>query len=206
VAKRKGNKGEKVTVDFTGVTGKSGGSKVPEGDYVAQVNKVTQEYGQQSNKPYLQWELQIVEGKQKGKKLWHKTSLQPQALFNLRNTLEALEMEVPQSALELDLGDLVNSLLGVSVEIEIYQGKEQSRVIDVFPAADISEELSDEDEEEEEEEEAEEEEEEEEDEEDYEDMSLRELKKLCKSRKLEVPAKATKEDLIDVLEEADEEE
>src|SRR5690606_29385003 len=67
------------------------------------------------------------------------TSLQPQALFSLRNTLEALGMEVPQTVVELDLDNLIGLKAAVSVEIEVYQGKEKSRVVEVFPLEDLVE-------------------------------------------------------------------
>jgi len=74
----------------------------------------------------------------------------------------------------------------------------------------VEDDEEDEDEEEvEEDEEDEDEEEVEEDEEEadnYEDLSLKELKELCKEADLEVPKKAKKDDLIELLRENDEEE
>src|SRR5690606_11994980 len=89
--------------------------------------------------PYLKWVLEIIDGKHKGKVLYHNTSLQPQALFSLRNTLEALGMEVPQTVVELDLDNLIGLKAAVSVEIEVYQGKEKSRVVEVFALEDLVE-------------------------------------------------------------------
>ncbi len=209
--KKKKNKGRVISVDFSGTSTRA---RVPEGDYLVKVLEITEEEGQDSGKPYLAWNLEITTGKFAGKRLKHITSLQPQALFNLRNTLEALNVEVPDSVSDIDLDALEGLEMGVGVEVETYQGNKQSKVVDVFPEEELEE--TDEDEEEANEEEAEEEteeeededeedeDEEEEDEEDYENMNKKELKELCKERKIKVPKKATKEDMVELLEEYDE--
>jgi len=122
------------------------------------VTEITEEVGEESGQPYLQWILEVSEGEHQGQSLRHITSLQPQALFNLRNTLEALGEEVADSVMELDLKDFIGGTLGISVAIETYQGRKQSRVTDVFPADEIEEEEEGEEKEEEEEEKEEEEE------------------------------------------------
>lgn len=124
----KKTKGRSVEVDMKGV---EGGGKVPEGEYVVEVSEVTSELSSENN-PYLSWVFKVVDGKQKGKKIWHNTSLQPQALFNLRNVLEALGQEVPDGALKLDLDEVIGLTMGVNVEHETYQGKAKARVVDVF--------------------------------------------------------------------------
>src|SRR5690606_8210092 len=121
-----------LKIDFTNV---EPGGKVPEGDYPVRVKEITLEESSSGNL-YLRWVLEIIDGKHKGKVLYHNTSLQPQALFNLRNTLEALGMEVPQAVVELDLDNLIGLKAAVSVEIEVYQGKEKSRAVEVFPLED----------------------------------------------------------------------
>jgi len=136
MAKKSTSKGKKknvVKVDFTNV---EPGGKVPEGDYPVIVKEVTAEESSNGN-PYLRFVFSVAEGRHKGKQLYHNTSLQPQALFNLRNTLEALGMEVPQSAISLDLDNLVGLTAAVAVELETYQGKERSRVVEVFPLEDL---------------------------------------------------------------------
>jgi len=119
-----------LNVDFTGVT--SGGSyNIPEGDYVAEVTEVEQKLSKQQ-KPFIAFTL-TLRGDQEGKKLFHNCSLQPQALFNLRRTLEALGYEVPNGPMDLDLNELKGLYMGVHVEGEEYQGKVRPRVTDVFP-------------------------------------------------------------------------
>jgi hypothetical protein len=122
-----------LNVDFTGVT--SGGSyNVPEGDYVAEVTEIEQKLSKQQ-KPFIAFTL-TLRGDQEGKKLFHNCSLQPQALFNLRRTLEALGFMVPDGQMDIDLNELKGLYMGVHVEGEEYQGKVRPRVTEVFPLTD----------------------------------------------------------------------
>ncbi len=160
--KRRRSKKNIVKVDFTGV---EAGGRVPEGDYIVKVKEVTVEESQSGN-PYLKWVLEVADGRHSGKKLYHNTSLQPQALFNLRATLEALGMEVPQRALNLDLDTLIGLSCAVSVETENYQGRDRARVVEVFHVEDLIEEYDDEDDDEDDDEEYDDEEYDDEDDED----------------------------------------
>jgi len=197
--KKKG--GRVISVDFSG-TEKGGRRKIPEGDYLCKVKEVTEEVGENSGQPYLRWVLDIQEPeKYKGSPLYHNTSLQPQALFNLRNLLEAMEVEVPESIANLNLDDYEGLELGVGVELEQYEGKDKPNVVDLFPVADF---FSDEEEDDDDEEEDDDDDEEETP--DYEDMTLDELKALCKERDIKVPKKAKADKLISLLEDNDEEE
>lgn len=195
--------GRVISVDFSG-TQEGSFKKVPDGEYLVKVADVTQEEGQNSGQPYLKWVFEIIENpKLNGAKLWHNTSLQPQALFNLRSTLEAMDVPVPDSIVNLNLDDYIGLELAVGVENELYEGKKKPKIVDLFSTADFF----GEDEEEEDEEDEEDEEEEDEDEDlAYEDMTLAELKDLCEEREIEVPKKAKAKKLIALLEEYDEEE
>jgi len=222
MARKKGKgkkKGRVITVNFEGVSA-GGGSRVPEGDYPVTVDKITEEEGKDSKKPYLLWELKITEGKHKGKKLFHRTSLQPQALFNLRATLEAGGVEVPESVQDIDLDSLDGMEFAVGVIREESDDGERSfsKVVDVFPLDELEEgedeeeegedeeEEGEDEEEEDEEEDDEDEEDEDEEEQDYSEMDLSELKELAKERGIKVKKKAKKADLVKALEESDEEE
>lgn len=150
-----------VTVDFEGVEANKGGV-TKEGDYVVEVESVEEKTSESSGQQYLAWEFRVAEGKFKGKKLWHNTSLQPQALFNLRNLLEAMGVEVVDGEMDLNLSDFVGERVGVNVEMEEYQGKDKPRIVGFFSEGETSSDDSDnsdgEDEEEDEEEEDENEE------------------------------------------------
>lgn len=132
-----------VTVDFSDVG--EGYGRVKDGEYMTKVKKVEKRESDSGN-DYLQFTLEITDkGKNKGKLLRHICSLQPQALFNLRNTIEALGMEVPRSKLKLTLAEYIGKTLGVIVENEVYQGRKQSRVVEVYNPEDREDEEDEDD-------------------------------------------------------------
>ena len=166
-----------MTIDFTGV--ESTGLVVPEDDYQVKVIEVEEEEGKKG--AYWNWTLEIADGKFKGKKLYYITSLAPQSLWNLRSTLEALGMEIPDSPVDIDLDELIDMEMGVSVEHEKYKGKTKNRVVDVFNLEESGEEEESEDEEAEDEEEDEEE--------DLDNMSLEELIEYAEENEIKLKEK-----------------
>lgn len=200
MAKNKKAKGNTISVDMTGV--EAGGKRIPEGEYEVEVAAVVaKESGE--GKPYLNWELKIVDGKFKGTKLYHMTSLQPQALFNLRRTLEALGQEVPDGTLQLNLDEVIGLQMGVEVEHEEYNGKTQNRVTEVFSLEDSEESDSDDDSEDNDSED-------DSDEDGFSEMTDEELIEKAKELEVEVPysnkkkKKIDRDALIAALEEASE--
>lgn len=196
---RKGKKSATaVKVDFTGV--ESSGN-VAEGRQALEVVECEVKTSENTGNDYINWKF-----KAKGGTVYHTTSLQPQALWNLRNVLEAMGMEVPEGALELDLSEFPGMELGAEIEHEKYQGKKKPVIIDVFPLNELDEEES--------EEEGEEEEEAEElTADDLLEMDKDDLEELAEEEGIKVPAKHGKtqkklaEFLIDKLGlEAEEEE
>jgi len=135
MARARKSKKNKLKVNFEGVEGRT---LVPEGDYHAKVLEVTQEEGSDSGEPYLAWKLETIDDNKKlnGKNLYYNTSLQPKALWNLRNLLETLGVEIPDDELEIDLDELVDLELMVTVEHEKYEGKNKARIVDFAPVGD----------------------------------------------------------------------
>src|SRR5690606_720182 len=131
---------------------------------------VTPEISARSEKPYLAWKFRTVDGSHR---LYHNTSLQPQALFNLKQVLVALGVEVPSSVMKLNLDKLIGRECYVEVEHELYEGRKRARITDIQSNGAV-EEYGEKEEEEEAEEgkEDEEEEEDEEEDEEYEDDEL----------------------------------
>lgn len=176
----------------------TGGKTLPEGRYQVKVKEVEVKTSHSGNE-FLAFTFEVVEGKHKKAKIFHNCSLQPQALFNLKTVLEALEYDIPEGFFDLDIEELVDLECILEGEHETYEGKKKFRVVDFDTVGES-------DEEEEEEEEDEEEEEEEEDEEDLSELSLKELKAKARELGIKVPKKADKDDLIELIEEALEEE
>lgn len=124
-----------IKIDFTGV--ETGGFDVPDGAYVLAVQVVTQKKGQETGQPYLSWEFKVDEGKYKGRKVWDNTSLQPQALWKLRNMLECMGMDVEDGEFEIDLGEFEGLKVGAEIANEKYQGKDKPRVVGYMPEEDV---------------------------------------------------------------------
>lgn len=121
-----------VKVDFTGV---EASGNHPEGRFLFTVEGVPEiKTSDNSGNDYINWKLKSSMGM-----VWHMTSLAPQALFNLRNVLESLGLEVEQSAMDLDLTELEGLTCGGEVEHEVYGGKKRARLIDIFPESELEE-------------------------------------------------------------------
>lgn len=207
----KGSRGKAkstIKVDLTGVETRK---NLPEGQYMVTLNSASVEKSQNSGNDYIKFEFEVSEGKFRGAKLYHNSSLQPQALFNLKAVLTALGFSIPNKAFELELEDLIGLTCIVEVTHEVYQGENRARITEFINADDEDDDEDDEDYDEDDEDydeddedyDEEDDDEEDDDGEDYTEMSLAELKAECKSRGIRFLKKAKKRDLIDLLEEDD---
>lgn len=122
-----------IEVDMRGI---SSGGICPEGIHRVKVHKITREISERSAKPYLAWEFRTSNGYT----LYHNTSLQPQALFSLKNVLLALGYEVPDAVLRLDLRDLKGREAYVEVMHEVYGGKKRARIVQFLMPDEVEEE------------------------------------------------------------------
>ena len=174
-----------ITVDFSSVEERGG--RVEPGDYVLKVMKIELRKGQSSGNRYVNLTTQIAsEGEAKGSTIYHTCSLQPQALWNLRNTLQAMGKKIPQKSVNISLKSLIGQKFGATLDDDEYEGTTRSKVVDVFKPellkkkAKAEKELDEEEEEEEETDDEDEEEEEEESDEDEEEEEedLEELEEL----------------------------
>jgi hypothetical protein len=130
---------KKVTVDFAGVESGGGSRAIPDGRYVGEVKKVVQKEGESSGKPYLNWLFNTLRPHHKGAGVYHNTSLQPQALFNLKNLLEAMGVDVDDGEMELALEEYVDMEVGYEIVNEEYQGKQKPQIVAFFPPDELEE-------------------------------------------------------------------
>lgn len=171
-----------VNVDFTGV--ESGQKKIPEGTYSVSLDEATIEKSSGGNN-YIKMVFSVVEGKFKGSKLYHNCSLLPQALFNLKQVLQALGLDVPDKAYDLNLREILGLTCEVEVVHEAYEGKTKSVISEfISPEGDEEEELEDL----------------------LGELELSQLKPLAKEVGLRIKKSSTEESLIEELLEADEDE
>lgn len=184
-----------VKVDLSGV--ESSQKAIPEGEYVVSVNDASIESSSKGN-DYIKFEFEVIEGSHKGAKLYHNCSLLPQALFNLKNVLEALGFEIPTKAFDLDLSDLLGLECEVEVGHETYEGKKKARILEFINPEDSDVEEDDD--------EGGDEDEEEDLEAALENLSKKELRALVKEFEVDIESSSDKEDIIEaLLEEVDEE-
>ena len=128
-----GNKGNTISVNMKGV---EAASFIDAGRYIATVESIEKGI---STKGYdkLTWVFNIFnDDMKKLGRIYHTTSLQPQALFSLKNILVNMGVEVPDGQLDLDLNDLIEGSVGVEVDIEEYEGKQKSKIVKFFPLED----------------------------------------------------------------------
>jgi len=177
---------KKIKIDFSGVDKeiRSGGraAHVPEGDYLAKPVNAELRKSEKSGSRYISWRFQVVEPKKfKGKTLYDRTSLKPDALWNLRNLIHAaIGRNIAGKILNFDPEAIYGKVLTITVEDDEYEGKIRSQIVDYQPkkaygAKDEDEEDDDDDDEEEEEDDEEEEEDDEDEDEDLEDVDVEEL-------------------------------
>lgn len=128
----------KVSVDFTGVETGGGGFHIPEGLYPLRVETVKKGISSNDNEQF-EWIFKGTGGKAKGKKFYFYTPLVEQALWKLRETLECLGLDVPDSALEVDLDELEGLEATGSVEDDEYRGKVRSKLVGLVNGEDAEE-------------------------------------------------------------------
>lgn len=163
--KLKKKRSSTISIDFSGVES-GGGRAVPDGNYTLKVKEVTEEESRDGN-PYLKWVYVVTTGSAKGALVYDNTSLQSQSLWRLKSLLECLGVEVPDSAMDFDPSDVVDSELDAEITNETFEGKQKPRLTAFLgeggsaPAATTSKKKASKKVEEEEEESEEEEEEEE---------------------------------------------
>lgn len=188
------------TVNFKGVG--DGFPILDPGNYPVVVKKVEIRKGQESGAEYYNWEFRTKTPRKKAthdKPLWYTTSLQPQALFNLRGLLETLGVDVPEGPYDIVPSELAGlECIGV-VEHEKYEGETRARLVDFLPEdyeedededddVDVDDDLEDDEDEDDDYEEDEDDEDEEEEDEEDED-----LEPLTESEVFEMNAKQLKE-------------
>jgi hypothetical protein len=138
---------------------RGGGSKhIPEGDYLVKIVSADLKSTDEGTK-YFAWKFQVAKGDEKGAPLYNNTSLQPHALFGLRNLIHAVTgKNVAGKAVNFDPETLYGKVIAVTVEDEEYKDKMRSRIVDMRPKEELNIDGDEDDDDEEEEEEEEDEE------------------------------------------------
>ena len=101
---------------------------VPADTYRVRVDKCDVGKAKGSGKDKIHWEFLIAEGEYEGQRLFLDTSLQPQALFKVKQVLEACGFEWDEDGFESS--ELPGSELVVGVELDEYEGKPSNKVVE----------------------------------------------------------------------------
>ncbi len=105
---------------------------VPADTYNVRVDKCKQiAESKASGKPMLHWEFLITEGDFEGQRLFLDTSLQPQAMFKVKQILEACKFEWDEDG--FDDTDLPGAELQVGVELSEWNSKPSNKVVEFMP-------------------------------------------------------------------------
>ena len=191
-------------LDFTNVK-EGGGSfnkkRLPAGDYLAKVTKVetTKPKDKSDKTPMWLFSISVERNGKVIRTFPYYCKLQENQLWKIRNLFAAAGIAIPKKRVKLDPSRVVGKLIGVTLEDDEYEGKEQSTIDAVIPASEVSGTVAaedDEDEETEDEEETEDSDEEDEDEEEelaYSD-SRDGLKAYIKTHDLDVAVKKSMSD------------
>lgn len=131
---------DKVTarvVDFTNVKDSAGFNKkrLPSGDYLGRIIKVVDAESKSDQTPQYLFTVQIVKHSQS--KFPYYCKLQENQLWKLRNLLVAAGLPVPKRRTKIDPTKAVGKLVGVTLEDDEYEGREQSTIEAVFPSSEL---------------------------------------------------------------------
>lgn len=122
---------EILNLDFTGV--ETGFVAMPIGLYRLRIEeKPLVAPSKKSGESQVNFKFAVVEPGFEGRILFHHCSLQQQALWKLRKTLEAFGVETPQGPIQLDLKTLVGREALAQVGQEDYEGKTKNNITDLM--------------------------------------------------------------------------
>lgn len=117
-----------MILDFTGVS--SGFECLPAGIYEGEVKKVELKTNKAGDGQYLNFEWEVTDEEGKAHKVWDIASLKPQALWKLKQVMEAFGMDV-EGSIDLEPEEFVGQQAQLTLEIDQYQGKDKNVVKEV---------------------------------------------------------------------------
>lgn len=126
---RGSNEGNKNIIKIGDLSSVETSTTVPEGRHIVTVDDAEVKESSSGN-PYISF-IFLPES---GGKVFHNSSLQPQALFNLKSVLVSLGFPIPDKAFDLDITELIGLECEVEVTHEKYDGKVRPRITEFYPA------------------------------------------------------------------------
>lgn len=131
------SKASTQVIDFTNVKDGSGFNKkrMPAGDYLARITRVEDSPSKKDNEP--QWLFTIALEDRRTIAYPYYCKLVENQLWKLRNLIQASGISVPKKKIKLDPEKLVGKLIGITLEDDEYEGKEQSVIAAIFEANEV---------------------------------------------------------------------
>lgn len=132
------SKATTAVIDFTNVKEGSGFNKkrMPAGDYLARISRVEDSPSKKDGEP--QWLFTITLENHKSVAYPYYCKLVENQLWKLRNLIQAAGIAVPKKKIKLDPEKLVGKLIGITLEDDEYEGKEQSVIEAIFEASEVA--------------------------------------------------------------------
>jgi len=115
----------RINVNLDDVESGSQFTTLPDGKYLVKIQE-TSKVGKSANGAYIMWIAKVLEGEFEGKLIGWNTSLLPQALWNLKNMLEAISMKWDEDGFELE--DTFGSELFIDVSTRTWNDEPRNQV------------------------------------------------------------------------------
>ena len=136
---KKRKKSRSVTIDLSGIEGRV---LLPEEDYLVTIDEITEKDGTEAT--FLEWKFKTIDDDKKlnDVTVTYNTSLAPQSLWNLRNLLEAIGVDIPDNEFDLELDEITGEEVVITIGHEKYEGRNVMKVTDFYSTDDIPSEES----------------------------------------------------------------
>lgn len=131
---KKRKKSRSVTIDLSGIEGRV---LLPEEDYLVTIDEITEKDGTEAT--FLEWKFKTIDDDKKlnDVTVTYNTSLAPQSLWNLRNLLEAIGVDIPDNEFDLELDEITGEEVVITIGHEKYEGRNVMKVTDFYSTDDI---------------------------------------------------------------------
>lgn len=125
-------------IDFTNVKEGSGFNKrrLPAGDYLARITRVEDSPSKKDGE--AQWLFTLTPEGHKSAAFPYYCKLVENQLWKLRNLIQEAGIAVPKKKIKLDPEKLVGKLVGITLEDDEYDGKDQSVIAAIFEASEVT--------------------------------------------------------------------
>lgn len=131
-----------LSINLTGM------KKIPEAVYKLRVTDYEVKQKDGAEFPYIMWSLDFLDGPKAGESVREITSLNPKAIFRLKNLAEAAGYDWPDAdetdadEFDFDPKDMLKAVIYAHVGTREYEGQPQTTCIKFFPDEDAAEEFA----------------------------------------------------------------